>query len=134
MTSRWGCQWQDTCHEVNGTRACAPMLQTFGLAAASIWKADPDVPIFINGLGQDNSTKWDQCGNFYPGMHWGDGFITQKKMIDQYDISDPSDIFTTAFTQRIGILRIEKGEAQVRLLTSMQCFPTSSFAKQLATQ
>eukprot|EP00878_Enallax_costatus_P033161 GHUV01036555.1.p1 GENE.GHUV01036555.1~~GHUV01036555.1.p1 ORF type:complete len:425 (+),score=93.87 GHUV01036555.1:481-1755(+) len=122
--SRWGCQWQDTCHGVNGTRVCAPILQTFGLAAAAIWKADPNVPIFINGLGQDNSTKWDQCGNYYPGMHWGDGFITNQKMIEQYDISDPSDIFTTAFTQRFGIFRVERGEAQMpRIVLSPHIYP-----------
>lgn len=111
--SRWGCQWQDTCHEVNGTKACAPILQTFGMAAAAIWQSDPTVPVFINGLGQDNSTKYRQCGNYYPGMHWGDGFITNKDMIQKYGISDPSDIFTTAFTQKLGFVRIEHGKPQV---------------------
>jgi hypothetical protein len=49
-------------------------------------------------------------------MHWGDGFITNKKVLQEYDVSDPSDIFTTAFTQKFGLVRIEQGEAQVRVL------------------
>jgi hypothetical protein len=65
------------------------------------------------GLGQDNSTKYDQCGNPYPGMHWGDGFITNKAAIQKYGLSDPSDIFTTAFTQKFGFVRVEHGDAQV---------------------
>ncbi|KAF8070911.1 hypothetical protein HT031_000992 [Scenedesmus sp. PABB004] len=121
---RWGCQWQDSCHEVNGTKACAPVLQSYGMAAAAIWAADPDVPIFINGLGQDNSTKWDQCGNFYPGMHWGDGFITNKRTLDAYALSDPSDMFTTAFTQKLGPVRVEHGDAQMsRLVLSPHIYP-----------
>eukprot|EP00882_Tetradesmus_deserticola_P031313 GHRQ01035406.1.p1 GENE.GHRQ01035406.1~~GHRQ01035406.1.p1 ORF type:complete len:380 (+),score=80.90 GHRQ01035406.1:579-1718(+) len=115
LRSRWGCQWQESCHEVNGTNACAPILQSYGLAAAAIWQSDPSVPIFINGLGQDpKSPKYDQCGNAYPGMHWGDGFITNRPAIQQYSLSDPSDIFTTAFTQKFGFLRVEHGDAQVR--------------------
>lgn len=112
--SRWGCQWNSACADTNGTRACAPALQFFGTAAAAIWRVDPSVPIFINGLGQDNSTKWDQCGNYYPGMHWGDGFITNKAAVQQYGISDPSAIFTTAFTKSLGpFISIEEGKAQV---------------------
>ncbi|WIA11531.1 hypothetical protein OEZ85_011642 [Tetradesmus obliquus] len=121
---RWGCQWQDSCHEVNGTNACAPILHSYGLAAAAIWQSDPDVAIFINGLGQDNSTKYDQCGNPYPGMHWGDGFITNKAAIQKYGLSDPSDMFTTAFTQKFGFVRVEHGESQMsRLVLSPHIYP-----------
>lgn len=49
---------------------CAPILQSFGLAAAAIWQVDPSVPIFINGLGQDYNAKFSNCGKAYPGMHW----------------------------------------------------------------
>jgi hypothetical protein len=58
--------------------------------------------------------KYDQCGNSYPGMHWGDGFITNKAALTKFQLSDPSDIFTTAFTQKFGFVRVEHGNAQVR--------------------
>jgi hypothetical protein len=65
------------------------------------------------GLGQDHMPKYDQCGSSYPGMHWGDGFITNKAAVTKYGLSDPSDIFTTAFTQKFGFVRVEHGDAQV---------------------
>lgn len=71
--SRWGCQWTRSC-EVNGTTACAPMLRTLGQVAAAIWEVDPTVPLFLNGLGQDYSNKYIQCGRAYPGMHWVSGW------------------------------------------------------------
>lgn len=68
--SRWGCQWTSSCLYSNGSQSCAPILYSYGLAAAAIWQADPTVPIFINGLGQNYNDKWLQCGRAYPGMHW----------------------------------------------------------------
>lgn len=70
LCSRWGCQWTSLCATSNGSVSCAPMLQSYGLAAAAIWQVDPTVPIFLNGLGQDYSDKWAHCGRAYPGMHW----------------------------------------------------------------
>lgn len=94
--SRWGCQWDDGCHETDGNRMCAPVLHSFGLAAAAIWTVDPSVPIFINGFGQDNSMLSVQCGHSYPGMHWGDGFITSKAAVQKYGISTASRLLSTA--------------------------------------
>jgi hypothetical protein len=112
--SRWGCEWDTACNLNNGSRSCAPALQMFGMAAAAIWRIDPSVPIFLNGLGQDDNNKFPQCRGFYPGMHWGDGFITNAQTISQYNLSDPSAIFTTAFTKSLGpFLGVEKGGAQV---------------------
>lgn len=68
--SRWGCQWTSTCASSNGSVSCAPVLSSYGMAAAAIWQVDPSVPIFINGLGQDYNDKWAHCGKAYPGMHW----------------------------------------------------------------
>jgi hypothetical protein len=70
LRSRWGCQWTSSCAGPTGSISCAPILQSFGQAAAAIWQVDPTVPIFVNGLGQDHNDKWLKCGNAYPGMHW----------------------------------------------------------------
>lgn len=50
------------------------MLRTLGQVAAAIWEVDPTVPLFLNGLGQDYSNKYTQCGRAYPGMHWVSGW------------------------------------------------------------
>jgi hypothetical protein len=123
--SRWGCEWDTACNLNNGSRSCAPALQMFGMAAAAIWRIDPSVPIFLNGLGQDDNNKFPQCRGFYPGMHWGDGFITNAQTISQYNLSDPSAIFTTAFTKSLGpFLGVEKGGAQLsKLVLSPHIYP-----------
>lgn len=33
------------------------------------------------------------CRFSYPGMNWGDGFITNIKTLDKYNLSDPSFLF-----------------------------------------
>jgi hypothetical protein len=65
--SRWGCQWDKDCYSTNGTLSCGPGLYLFGQALHAIWSEDDKTPVFLNGMGQDNSTKWRQCGNYYPG-------------------------------------------------------------------
>lgn len=108
--SRYGCQWDTSCYSTgssNSQRACAPILQAFGLAAAAIWRWDPTVPIFINGLGQDYSSRWRQCGHSFPGMHWGDGFITNAAAVQQYSISNPSRLLKAV--EEVGVLRCKLG-------------------------
>lgn len=124
--SRWGCQWDSACTTQNGT-ACAPLLQSLGLAASAIWAVDPGVPIFLNAGGQDHLPKYDACGNAYPGMHWGDGFITRKDALNRYNLSDPSALFTTALTSWVGpFARVEKGDSQMpRLVLAPHIYPAS---------
>jgi hypothetical protein len=44
----------------------------------------------------------------------GDGFITNRQAVEQWNISTPSDMFTTAFTEWVGpTVRVERGTAQV---------------------
>lgn len=46
------------------------------MAAATIWKIDNAVPVFVNGLGQNRNYEKDTSGSDYHAMSWGDGFIS----------------------------------------------------------
>eukprot|EP00775_Hariotina_reticulata_P003248 gene3248-3524_t len=50
----------------------------------AIWELTPGAPIFfINGGGQGN----------YSGLNWGNGFVTDKKVIDEIFLSDANPFF-----------------------------------------
>lgn len=85
----------DLCNQYDCCRRCAPIIQSFGMAAASIWKYDSNVPIMLNGLGQNRAYYKDQSGGNYESMTWGDGFITDKDVVKKYNLSDPSQFLTT---------------------------------------
>lgn len=88
VCSRWNCQWESASYwreewtnstgdkEVKWSRRCAPIIQSFGMAAATIWKIDNAVPVFVNGLGQNRNYEKDTSGSDYHAMSWGDGFIS----------------------------------------------------------
>ena len=54
------------------------------LTAQAILSINPDVYFALSGTGQ---------ARFYPGMAWGNGFITDPATIRQYNLSDPSGFF-----------------------------------------
>lgn len=53
-------------------------------AMDAIYKVNPDVLFFIEGLGQSGLAN-----------NWGDGLCTDKNTISQYGISDPNPFFTS---------------------------------------
>jgi len=49
-----------------------------------------------------------------PCLSQGDGFITNRQAVEAWNISTPSDMFTTALTDWVGsAVRVERGESQV---------------------
>lgn len=65
------------------------------MAAATIWKIDNSVPVFVNGLGQNRNYNKDTSGGDYRAMSWGDGFISEPTLVKEKNISDPSLFLTT---------------------------------------
>ena len=49
----------------------------------AIYKVNPDVLFFVEGLGQSSPVA----------NNWGDGLCTDKALIAQYGISDPNPFF-----------------------------------------
>ncbi|GBF93295.1 glycoside hydrolase [Raphidocelis subcapitata] len=84
--SKYGCQWDVTCH------GCAAGSELVARASDAIRDAEPDALISVNGMGQDGAGGG--CGpGAYRGMNWGDGFITNKKTVTKLGLSDPSFLF-----------------------------------------
>lgn len=50
----------------------------------AIYKVNPDVLFFVEGLGQSGLAN-----------NWGDGICTDENTIKQYGISDPNPFFTS---------------------------------------
>jgi len=50
----------------------------------AIYKVNPDVLFFVEGLGQSSPIA----------NNWGDGLCTDKNLIRQYGLSDPNPFFT----------------------------------------
>lgn len=44
---------------------------------------------FVEGTGQ----------NGFPGLNWGDGFVTDAQLVSRYGISDPNPFFQTLLTK-----------------------------------
>lgn len=110
--SRWNCQRDTACYRKDWIKqgnitnmvykpVCAPIMQSYGMTAAVIWKLDPKVPIVVNGLGQSRNYHSDLCGGDFQSMSWGDGFITNNTIQQSQNISDPSGLFN-ATTQMAG--------------------------------
>lgn len=62
------------------------------LAAMDAIYATPngtDTLFFVEGTGQ----------TAFPGLNWGDGFITNNTLIQQYGLSDPNPFFQTLLTK-----------------------------------
>lgn len=77
--SRWNCQWEsasywrdewteDGVEKEKWCPRCAPIIQSFGMAAATIWRHDPHVPVMVNGLGQNRDPRKDTSGGNYESM------------------------------------------------------------------
>jgi hypothetical protein len=82
--SRFGCQWDRACTK------CAKGSDLVAAATAAIRAVDPNAIISVNALGQDGAGG---CAGRYLGLNWGDGFITDQKVLQQTNISDPSFLF-----------------------------------------
>lgn len=82
--SKYGCQWDRTCPN------CARGSELVGAASAAIRAADASALIAVNGIGQDGQGG---CAGAYPGLNWGDGFITDGGAVARYNLSDPSFLF-----------------------------------------
>jgi hypothetical protein len=54
------------------------------MRAQAILSINPDVFFLLSGTGQ---------ARFYPGMAWGNGFITDPSLIQQYNLSNPTGFF-----------------------------------------
>jgi len=62
-------------------------------------------------MGQDDlrGSKYQQCASgSYPGMKWGDGFITNGPTVAKYNLSDPSGMFAYNDLKKLGPLTIQK--------------------------
>lgn len=80
--SRYKCQWDSACGS-----SCARGSDLIGRAVGAIRAVDSSALISYNGMGQDGSGG---CAGTYPGMNWGDGFITDVATLAAYNLSDPS--------------------------------------------
>jgi hypothetical protein len=72
--SRWGCLWDRSCKLTNESApTCLPGVELYAAAASGIHAVDPDVPVLIEGMGQDiQRGKYKECApNYYPGEGWG---------------------------------------------------------------
>lgn len=54
------------------------------VALQALIDIDPNLYFLLSGTGQ--------AGN-YPGMSWGNGFVTDLNAINQYNLSDPMPFF-----------------------------------------
>ena len=54
------------------------------MVAQALVTIDPGVLFMLEGTGQADK---------YPGMAWGNGFITDPNLIMQYNLSDPRSFF-----------------------------------------
>lgn len=79
LCSRWNCQWDSACYRKDWIKqgkitnmvykpVCAPIMQSYCMTAAVIWKLDPKVPIVVNGLGQNRNYHSDLCGGDFQSM------------------------------------------------------------------
>jgi hypothetical protein len=50
----------------------------------AILSIEPDVYFLLSGTGQARN---------YPGMAWGNGFVTNQTAIQAYNLSDPTGFF-----------------------------------------
>lgn len=82
--SKYGCQWDRECS------TCAKGADIINAAAAAIRAVDPQALISTSGMGQDGSGG---CAGAYPGMNWGDGFITAAATVAKYGLGDASFLF-----------------------------------------
>ena len=65
---------------------CALQLSPLYLAAMdAIYAVSPTTIFMVEGTGQQG----------YPGINWGDGFVTDSALIRQYGLSDPNSFFQT---------------------------------------
>ncbi|KAI8471777.1 MAG: glycoside hydrolase superfamily [Monoraphidium minutum] len=126
--SHWGCQWDRPCTLSNfSAPACVPGILLYASAASAIHAVDPDVPILIEGMGQDvQRGKYRECApNSYPGIIWGEGFITNGPTITKYGISDPSGIFALNDFKKLGPLVFAKTEPPNQLVLAPHVYPRS---------
>ena len=84
--------------------ACAPGAWLFAAAASAIHSVDPAAPVLIEGLGQEQQRgAYRACSRgFYPGIHWGDGFVTNRQALRRHNLSDPSALFAADDFVRLG--------------------------------
>ncbi|KIZ04477.1 hypothetical protein MNEG_3478 [Monoraphidium neglectum] len=124
--SRWGCQvrefaraagapagsqWDKTCAPAGASGpACAPGAWLYASAASAIHAVDGDVPVLIEGMGQDQQRgKFASCASgYFPGLKWGDGFITNGPTVSRYNLSNPSGMFAYEEFKKIGPFAINK--------------------------
>ncbi|KAI8465992.1 MAG: hypothetical protein J3K34DRAFT_435184 [Monoraphidium minutum] len=126
--SRWGCQWDKTCTANGGAApSCAPGVWLYAAAASGIHAVDPDVPVLVEGMGQDAQRgKYSGCSTgSFPGLKWGDGFITNGPTVDRYNLSDPSGLFAYEEFKKIGPFAINKHSMPNQVVLSPHLYPSS---------
>lgn len=82
--SRYGCQWDRACAN------CAKGSDLISQATAAIRAVDDSAIIAVSGMGQDGAGG---CAGGFAGLNWGDGYITNKAVLQALNLSDPSFLF-----------------------------------------
>jgi hypothetical protein len=142
--SRYGCLYERAALIASGdgagAPACAPAVQAMMAATMAMRAADPKLPgVLFNGLGQ-SGTPADVAPNgnadcvaaqtCFPGMPWGDGYITKKSSFSALSAakaSNASALFASSTSQQAATLA-------ALLALSPHAYPSSITGWGLSTQ